>query len=282
MQTQEKPRRRILSIEARGSTLLKIFTVLEEKGVEVKNLSTAMLSFINLHLEPYNIFVPPDEAKCEALLAEKVKLSGHMRNERIRAQQHSAHTTVSNGQKATREAKENLSRALTDSDFSPIHVMDPAKPMPSETTLQFGERLHSNFEANLVDVDDLLRKAKEMPIEDIYPSSKPAINGFDDLEEIIKGVLEEQKLEEEIDLLSKITIGNIEDLPMVAIKKQTPKALDIRDPRLKDDKLWKTFSGEADEAKMFALRIVYYNLPEEYWSSKKAEEMLLYILNNLP
>lgn len=257
----------VYSIRVSYQLLSAIFEDLDSREIAFNSVSGALISFIENKVPTMAIL--SDEEAIEKV-AERVSLCGKQTRAKKASEALSGNQSSKGSSKvrtAVSEASRFLGSPTTDLDFSP-------------------SSFNSNFELNLCEADDkgfgldeVLEKGQEIIRQQTEQLDQDA---SDDLEQILQDSIAELERENSLALLDKLTgnfkVAKATELPAVSTKLE---AISPRDPRLEKDKFWKAFSGEADEAKMYALRIVYFNLPEGYWSSEKAEKMLIQLLENL-
>ena len=276
-------KRRIISVETKPELMLGIFDYLDTQDIAFTSMSSAVTSFIEHHLQLYRTAgtLPSYEDKedCEVLVSNRVMLVGKVKKLRQPLDGVGAKPAPGNKTRgfeslqAVLQGEGRQSSAVTDTDFSPLSL---------DLNIQSNLTGFPNL-PDLSEVDEIL--GKSLTTEELYPSTQKAqqreIFGFDDLDQIMQLAAAEHELEQEIDLLSKITIGTVDSNKPRLQETKRQNAVAIDDPRLDKDRIWKSFASEGDEAKMFALRIIYYHLPQEHWSSPKAEELLLSMLSQL-
>lgn len=267
----------VYSIRISYQLLNAIFEELDRLQIGFSSVSGALVSFIEYKAaELGSDLTIPDEEAIE-LVASRVALCGKQTRSR-KASEALSGVQSSKGSNRVRTALTTGAVVATlDRDFNPGRPMLDSDFAPSS--------FNSNSEFNLVEsdqgfgLDEVLQKGQEVMEQHTRELDQSA---SDDLEQILQDSIAELERENSLALLEKLTgnfsVAKASELP-VAVSKA--KAISSRDPRLEKDKLWKAFSGEQDEAKMYALRVVYFNLPESYWSSEKAEQMLIQLLENL-
>lgn len=259
---------KVYSIRIPNTTLWAILQDLDSQGIAYSSVSGAVNSFLEISILSEKI---QDSEEAKNLIAQRIEMGGKSYGERqgSRPKQRFAAQT-------TQEQRSNLanifqgSTASLDTDFAPS--------------------LNSNFEFNLV---DSVQEQKGYGLEEVLSTGEVILKEVenrldleageqDELESLVMQSIAELEKEQSEELLSKLTGGfsvqKAENLPK---PKPVYKAISERDPRLEKDRFWKAFSGEKNETKMFALRVLYYNLPEEWWSSEKAEKMLVSLLESL-
>lgn len=273
----------VYSIRVSYQLLNAIFEELDRLDIGFSSVSGALVTFIETKAAELGASLSLDDQEAMELVANRVSLCGRQtqakklseRSSGVQSSRGSSkvRTAIIGGassegrRQSTWDASNILDRPTTNLDFAP----------PS---------FNSNFEENLGEpadsgfgLEEVLAKGSEIIRQQTEQLDQDA---SDDLEQILQDSIAELERENSLALLEKLTggfkVAKAEELP-VALSKLP--AISSRDPKLEKDKLWKAFLGEADEAKMYALRIVYYNLPEEFWSTEKAETMLLQVMENL-
>ncbi|KKR35995.1 MAG: hypothetical protein UT69_C0037G0004 [Candidatus Yanofskybacteria bacterium GW2011_GWE1_40_10] len=118
-----------------------------------------------------------------------------------------------------------------------------------------------------------------LTLNDLYPGQRSEF-GFDDLDDLLQLQIAELQASEAQELMKKLTIGTVPTLSSPTREQSLPM-LEERDERLIKDRLWKLLCKAENEAGKRALRIVYYNLPQEHWSSNKAEDLLRQITQSI-
>ena len=272
--------KRVFSLRLETKDLLGILDYLKLRQLEAKNISQMVVSFIQSHLEDYRTedIIPSyagiNEAELDDTLAERITVAGKLSQARLskvqRSQLPAQQSRVSEAQRTS------LSSALGNSDLAPPNNWVPdfvsdASPLDFTSDPSDFLPLPANDPNNL-GRDEILAKASELTLEELYPGSKSEF-GFDDLDDLLQLQISEMQAQEAQELMAKLTIGTVPILDSKASEK-TLSMLEERDERLAKDKLWKTLCKAENELGKRALRIVYFNLPEEHWSSNKAEDLL--------
>jgi len=268
----------VYSIRVSYQLLNAIFEELDRLEVGFSSVSGALLAFTEYKLAELGSDLSISDEEAIELVANRVQLCGKQTRAkatlRLTSQGQTSQSGAPLSKGAMKQVLASMGSAQTESNWSPAADLDFA---PSS--------FNSNFEFNLEDsekgfgLDEVLSKGSEIVRQETRQLDEDA---NDDLEQILQDSIAELERESSEELLAKLTgafqVAEAIELPATLTK---AKAISARDPRLEKDKLWKAFLGEQDEAKMYALRIVYFNLPESYWSSEKAEQMLIQLLENL-
>lgn len=279
----------VLSIRIKPEVLLGVLDHLENLEIDQPSMGASLIAFIENNLARlYDSGSIKRFTAQEAnqLLPERIALAGKLVQQRLIAKQSGLMAfRVSN---ASREQKDSLREAismagLTSNEFDPGAVFmnfDETSPdSPSNPTLDIGHRLHSDFkfeEDKGFGLEDVLKLVPETKLEDLYPGQKADFS-FDDLDDLMLEQIAEMEAEEQRLLMQKLSIGTVPVLPGTDSTQGDLAMISDKDPRLEKDKLWKVLCKAENEQGKKALRIVYNNLAHEYWSSEKAEHLLLQI-----
>ena len=266
----------VYSIRVSYQLLNAIFEELDRLDIGFSSVSGALVSFIETQAAELNSDLNLSDQEAMELVAARVSLCGRQTQAK-KLNERSSGASTSRGSSKVRGAlqrRPTSEASMSEFSFAPSTNLDFA---PSS--------FNSNFESKLEDssqgfgIDEVLSKGREVLQQQTEQLDQDA---SDDLEQILQDSIAELERENSLALLEKLTggfkVAKAEELPAASSKLP---AISSRDPKLEKDKLWKAFSGEQDEAKMYALRIVYYNLPEEFWSTEKAELMLIQVMENL-
>ena len=272
--------KRVFSLRLEARDLLGILDYLELRNLEARNISQMTVSFIRSHLEDYRSEdIIPSYAgitsdALDNILAEKIRVAGKLSQARTTKLQRSQLPVQA--AKATESQRESLSMALGNSDFAPQQNWVP-DIVNDVSPLEFSGAPPSDFASpennpNNLGIEEILSKASELTINDLYPGQRNEF-GFDDLDDLLQLQIAELQASEAQELMKKLTIGTVPTLSSPA-REHNLQMLEERDERLAKDRLWKLLCKAENEAGKKALRIVYFNLPQEHWSSNKAEDLL--------
>lgn len=244
---------RVLSIRLSNSQLLAIFDILEARGLDrstklTTNIVNLLDIIIGMELEAGTIDFENDSSTALNKLSEKILLVGKTH---IAKQKQTLQTLPKTELlKATRKNVEKK-----EDEFDPTPP-DLSVYVPVTTDIEMEQDNIQNLNNNYP-VEETLTEAEEMA----------------ELEDLIEQQLAELELENEINLRSKL--NSVQPSTSVTVL-ETPKieqnlrALNKDDKRLEKDKLYK----EGDEITKESLRVIYYNLPQDLWSSVIAESLL--------
>jgi len=265
----------VYSIRVSYQLLNAVFEELDRLELGFSSVSGALVSFIEYKAAELGAFSVLDDSEAIEKVADRVQLCG---------KQTRAKATL----RLTSQGRETLPPSIRALDEKQVrHAMNAGQGVEGflqahpAVDLDFSPTsFNSNFEENLgFGLNEVMEKGSVIIEQQTRQLDEDA---SDDLEQILQDSIAELERENSEELLAKLTgsfnVAAAIELPATLTK---AKAISARDPRLDKDRLWKAFSGEQDEAKMYALRIVYYNLPDSYWSTEKAEQMLIQLLENL-
>lgn len=244
---------RVLSIRLSNSQLLAIFDILEARGLPrstalTTNIVNLLDMLIGMEIENGTIDFENDSSTALNKLSEKILLVGktHIAKQKQTLQTLPKTELLKAARKKVEKKEEEFD--ATPPDLS-VYV-----PVATDTEVEQDniQNLNNNYS-----FEETLTEAEEMA----------------ELEDLIEQQLAELELENEINLRSKL--NSVQPSTSVTVL-ETPKidqnvrTLDKDDKRLEKDKLYK----EGDEITKESLRVIYYNLPQDLWSSVIAESLL--------
>ncbi len=282
----------VYSIRLSYPSLLAIMCELDRLQVEYTTIAGAMGLFINMKLAETGADLTDPEDKAFDLVAERLSITGKARNERRKAEhkQQPLHMNRRGGEslagldarmgrKQSGAVLQSAQPATSNDDFNPMLMM-ASNASNFEPLLETSDTRASPSNLQGFGLDEVLSKGREILAEQEAQLDEDA---SDDLDTILHQMIAEQEAEDAEKLMAKLTGGfSVKlDASVQSKTKRDLPALSERDGRLAKDKLYQSLVAEANEPYLYALRILYHNLPEEYWSTEKAEQMLLQILQSL-